>query len=112
MNVDKIKTVLTPAADPNLKLVGLGLLVGKLLDQVDGRIVDLEARQLQKGDQGEKGDPPSQEQVAKEVERLFALEMKAELDDLMVIMAKNGKMGSFQGEPKWNGKFRKTRAIV
>lgn len=56
MNSDKIRKVLIPASDPSLKVMGLGLLVGKILDQTDTRIEALEQRQLQKGDKGDKGE--------------------------------------------------------
>lgn len=53
---ETLKKLLTPSVDPSVKLTGVGMFLGKLLDKFDSRIVDLEARQLQKGDKGDKGD--------------------------------------------------------
>jgi hypothetical protein len=56
MNLEKIKTLLTPSVDVEVKLKGVGLFLGRVLDKIDTRIVDLEARQLEKGEKGDKGD--------------------------------------------------------
>lgn len=53
---EKLKSLLSPSVDPDTKLKGVGLFLGRILDKFDTRIVDLEARQLQKGDKGDKGD--------------------------------------------------------
>lgn len=39
----------------DLKFTSTILLLGKLFGKLDGRVIDLEARQLQKGDKGDKG---------------------------------------------------------
>ena len=54
--IDNIRKLLTPQVDTDTKLSVVSLFVGKLLETIDRRIVDLEARQLQKGDKGDKGD--------------------------------------------------------
>lgn len=56
MFLDKIKSLLRPSVDPEVKLTGVGLFVGKTLDGFDQRVVDLEKRQLEKGDKGEHGE--------------------------------------------------------
>ena len=56
MNLEKIKTLLTPDIDVGVKLRGISVFIGRILDKFDSRIVELEARQLQKGDKGDKGD--------------------------------------------------------
>ena len=53
---DKIKTLLKPQVDTEIKLLGLGLGVGTILDKFEDQIIQLEARQLQKGDKGDKGE--------------------------------------------------------
>ena len=53
---ETLKKLITPAVDPSVKLTGVGMFLGKLLDKFDSRVTDLEARQLQKGDKGDKGD--------------------------------------------------------
>ena len=54
--LDKIKQLLAPEAELSAKFAVISLFVGKLLETIDRRVVDLEARQLQKGDKGDKGD--------------------------------------------------------
>jgi hypothetical protein len=56
MNLEKIKTLLTPDVDIGVKLRGISVFIGRILDKFDSRIIELEARQLQKGDKGDKGD--------------------------------------------------------
>lgn len=56
MILDKIKSLVTPDVDVSLKLRGIGVFIGKTLERFDTRLVDLESRQLQKGDKGDKGD--------------------------------------------------------
>lgn len=56
MNLEKIKSLLTPDIDISVKVRAISTYIGRILDKFDSRIVDLEARQLQKGDKGDKGD--------------------------------------------------------
>jgi hypothetical protein len=56
MNLEAIKVLLTPEIDISVKLRGISVFIGKVLDKFDTRIVELEARQLLKGDKGDKGD--------------------------------------------------------
>ena len=53
---ETLRKLLIPAVDPSVKLTGIGVFLGKVLDKFDSRVSDLEARQLQKGDKGDKGD--------------------------------------------------------
>jgi len=53
---ETLKKLVTPSVDPSVKLTGVSMFLGKLLDRFDYRVTDLEARQLQKGDKGDKGD--------------------------------------------------------
>ena len=53
---DKILALLKPQASTEAKLSVISLFIGKMMEVFDTRIVDLEKRQLQKGDKGEKGD--------------------------------------------------------
>ncbi len=55
--IDRLQSILRPGVGTDLKLTGVALFFAKLFGEHDTRIVDLEARQLQKGDKGEKGDP-------------------------------------------------------
>ena len=54
--LDRIKTLLTPDVSLDAKVKGVSLFIGKVLDKFDGRLVSLEARQLQKGDKGDRGE--------------------------------------------------------
>lgn len=56
MIAEKLKSLLAPSVDTEIKLKGIGLFLGRILDKFDTRIVDLEARQLQKGDKGDRGE--------------------------------------------------------
>jgi hypothetical protein len=56
MIAEKLKSLVTPSVDVDTRLRGVGLYLGRVLDKFDSRVVDLEARQLQKGDKGDKGD--------------------------------------------------------
>jgi hypothetical protein len=53
---DKLKTLITPSVDPDVKLRGVGVFLGKTLDNFDNRVIELEKRQLLKGDKGDKGE--------------------------------------------------------
>lgn len=53
---ETLRKLLIPSIDPSVKLTGVGVFLGKVLDRFDSRVSDLEARQLQKGDKGDKGD--------------------------------------------------------
>ena len=53
---EKILSLLKPDVDPTLKLSVVSLFIGKMLELFDGRIIALEARQLQKGDKGDTGE--------------------------------------------------------
>lgn len=53
---DTLKKLISPPVDPSIKLTGVGMFLGKLLDRFDSRVTDLEARQLQKGDKGDRGE--------------------------------------------------------
>ena len=52
---DKLLSLLKPQASPEVKLSVVALFLAKVLESFEPRIVDLEARQLQKGDKGEEG---------------------------------------------------------
>ena len=54
--LDKLKQLLTPDVDVAAKLVAISAFLGKTLNTHDQRLVDLEARQLQKGDKGDRGE--------------------------------------------------------
>jgi hypothetical protein len=56
MIIDKVKALLRPDVDPSVKLTGVGVFIGKTFDWLETRIVDLEKRQLEKGDKGDIGD--------------------------------------------------------
>lgn len=56
MNLDKIKSLLTPDIDISVKVRAISVYIGRILDKFESRVSDLEARQLQKGDKGDKGD--------------------------------------------------------
>ena len=53
---ETLKKLISPPVDPSVKLVGIGMFLGKLLDKFDTRLLGLEERQLQKGDKGDTGD--------------------------------------------------------
>ena len=53
---ETLKKLISPPVDPSVKLTGVGMFLGKLLDRFDSRVTDLEARQLQKGDKGDRGE--------------------------------------------------------
>lgn len=56
MILEKLKSLLSPSVDIEVKLKGIGLFLGRVLDKFDSRMVVLEARQLEKGEKGDKGD--------------------------------------------------------
>jgi hypothetical protein len=56
MILDKLKSLLAPPVDTELKLKGVGLFLGKTLDNFLHRVEKLEERQLLKGDKGDKGE--------------------------------------------------------
>ena len=57
MIFENLRNLLSPVdIDPSVKLTGVGLFIGRVLDKFDTRLIGLEARQLQKGDTGDKGD--------------------------------------------------------
>ena len=53
---DKLKTLTSPSVDADLKLRGVGLFLGKTLDNFDLRVEKLEERQLLRGEKGDKGE--------------------------------------------------------
>jgi hypothetical protein len=53
---DKLLELLKPNVDSGLKLSAVSLFIGKMIDQISGRVESLEARQLQRGENGDKGD--------------------------------------------------------
>lgn len=53
---EALKQLLTPNVEIATKLVAISMFIGKMFERHDERLVDLEARQLQKGDKGDKGD--------------------------------------------------------
>ena len=55
--IEKVKKLLEPEVSVSAKLIGISLFFGRLFETQDQRLIDLEARQLQKGEKGEKGLP-------------------------------------------------------
>lgn len=53
---DRLIALLKPQVDPNVKLSVVSLFMAKLIESLDGRVVSLEERQLQRGEKGDKGD--------------------------------------------------------
>ena len=53
---DKLLQLLKPQATPDVKLSVVALFLAKILESFEPRIVELESRQLQKGDKGDKGE--------------------------------------------------------
>lgn len=51
--------LLRPDVSPEAKLTGISLFFAKWNEKLNRRVVDLESRQLQKGDKGDKGDTGS-----------------------------------------------------
>jgi hypothetical protein len=56
MILEKLKSLLAPPVDTELKLRGVGVFLGKTLDNFLHRVEKLEERQLLKGDKGDKGE--------------------------------------------------------
>ena len=56
MILDKLKSLLSPPVDTELKLKGVGLFLGKTLDSFTQRVEKLEERQLLRGEKGDKGE--------------------------------------------------------
>lgn len=56
MSLKQVVDLLKPDVDSELKLTGISLFFGRWLEKINRRVVDLESRQLQKGDKGDKGD--------------------------------------------------------
>lgn len=54
--LDKIVSLLRPDVGSDVKLTGIALFFGKMLERFDNRIVSLEERQLQRGEKGDKGE--------------------------------------------------------
>ncbi len=54
--LSNICRLLKPEVDPDVKLTGLGLYIGRLFDSIEARLLSLEERHLQKGDKGDKGE--------------------------------------------------------
>ena len=54
--IDRLKQLLTPDVSLPVKLMGVSMFFAKMFEGQEKRLIDLEARQLQKGEQGEKGD--------------------------------------------------------
>jgi hypothetical protein len=54
--IDKLKKLLAPDVDIAAKLVVVSTFFGKVLTSYGERLVELEARQLQKGDKGDRGE--------------------------------------------------------
>ena len=54
--IDKLKQLLAPDVDIAAKLAVVSAFFGRILTTHDQRLVDLEARQLQKGDKGDRGE--------------------------------------------------------
>lgn len=51
----QVVELLKPDVDSDLKLTGVSMFFGRWLEKLNRRVVDLEARQLQKGDKGDAG---------------------------------------------------------
>ena len=56
MILNKLKSLISPPVDTDVKLKGIGLFLGKTLDNFVQRVEKLEERQLLKGDKGDKGE--------------------------------------------------------
>ena len=54
--IDKLKKLLAPDVDVAAKLVVVSTFFGKVLSSYSDRLLELEARQLQKGDKGDRGE--------------------------------------------------------
>lgn len=54
--LQRLIELVKPDASLDIKLSGVALYIGKVLDKYDTRLNKLELRQLQKGDKGDKGD--------------------------------------------------------
>jgi len=63
---DKIAELLKPQVDSDVKLSVVSLFIGKMIAAIEGRIQELESRQLQRGEKGEKGDKGQQGQPGKQ----------------------------------------------
>jgi hypothetical protein len=53
---DRLIALLKPQVDPQIKLSAVSMFIAKIIDGLDGRVVSLEGRQLQRGEKGEKGE--------------------------------------------------------
>lgn len=72
----------------DLKFTSTTLLLGKLFQKLDRRVVDLEARQLQKGDKGDQGDQGIKGNAGRD-----GIDGKNGRDGLNGINGKDGKNG-------------------
>jgi hypothetical protein len=55
MNFEKIRELLTPDIDVGVKLRGISVFIARILDKFESRLINLESKQLQKGDKGDNG---------------------------------------------------------
>ncbi len=56
MNLKQVVDLLKPPVDAETKLTGISLFFGKWLESLNRRVVEVEARQWQKGDKGDTGE--------------------------------------------------------
>lgn len=86
---DTLKKLISSPVDPSVKLTGVGVFLGKVLDRFDSRVSDLESRQLQKGDKGDRGDSVTVDDVKPLLDRMYSDHLLDQKDDLKEIMVKN-----------------------
>jgi hypothetical protein len=86
--LEKLKSLLKPSVSIEVKLTGIGLFIGKILDDYSNRIVGLESRQLQKGDKGDKGDSVDIDYVNKYLDLSIKDSKSKELEEIKVMMEK------------------------
>jgi hypothetical protein len=86
--MDKIVEILRPDVSTEAKLTGVALFFNKWLEKTNRRVVDLEARQLQKGDKGDKGDDAAIDYklVKKQIDEFIGLELSKEDKELSKLM--------------------------
>lgn len=58
--LDKLIVLLKPDVSQDVKLSGVALFIGKMFERMDGRVVRLEERQLQRGEKGDRGEKGQQ----------------------------------------------------
>ena len=91
MILEKLKSLVSPSVDADIKLRGVSLFLGKTLDNFVERFDSLEKRQLLRGEKGDKGDSVTISDIEPILKKMHLEHMEMQKGDLREITARTWK---------------------